>query len=381
MEFGIQRTIFGEEHETFRRTIRSFLNEEVLPHVPEWEEQGETPRDIWRRAGEIGLLGTSIPAAYGGAEGGFLYDALVIEELGYHGIGAPAWDMHGHIVAPFIVEFGTDKQKQQWLPNMAAGEKIASIGLTEPSTGSDLKDLRTQAVRDGDDYVIDGSKIFITNGIIGDLILLAAKTDPTLGAKGVSLFLVDTSTPGYRKGRNLKKVGNKAQDTAELFFNDMRVPTDCMLGGENEGWRILWHGLAQERLVVAVRSMAICEAALDQTVVYTKDRKAFGQPVFDFQNTQFKLADHATAIEAGRTFIDRCIEQHAAGALSAETAAKAKLWTTELQDQILNDCVQLHGGNGYMWDYPIARAWADARVHRIYAGTNEIMRYIIGRSL
>jgi len=264
---------------------------------------------------------------------------------------------------------------------MAAGEKIASIGLTEPSTGSDLKDLRTQAVRDGDDYVIDGSKIFITNGIIGDLILLAAKTDPNLGAKGVSLFLVDTSTPGYRKGRNLKKVGNKAQDTAELFFDDMRVPTDCMLGSENEGWRILWHGLAQERLVVAVRSMAICEAALDQTVVYTKDRKAFGQPVFDFQNTQFKLADHATAIEAGRTFIDRCIEQHAAGALSAETAAKAKLWTTELQDQILNDCVQLHGGNGYMWDYPIARAWADARVHRIYAGTNEIMRYIIGRSL
>ncbi len=381
MEFGLPRTVFAEEHEIFRRTVRAFLKDEVLPHVPDWEELGETPREIWRRAGEIGLLGTSIPTAYGGAGGGFRYDALVIEELGYHGIGAPAWDMHAHIVAPFIVEFGTEGQKQEWLPAMAAGEKIASIGLTEPSTGSDLKDIRTHAVRDGDDYVINGSKIFITNGIIGDLILLAAKTDPALGAKGVSLFLVDTATPGYRKGRNLKKVGNKAQDTAELFFDDMRVPAHCLLGGENEGWRILWHGLAQERLVVAVRSMVICEAAVDQTVAYTKDRKAFGQPVFEFQNTQFKLADHATSIEAGRVFIDRCIEQHAAGQLSAVTAAKAKLWTTELQDQVLNDCVQFHGGNGYMWDYPIARAWADARVHRIYAGTNEIMRYIIGRAL
>ncbi len=381
MTLRIPRTVYSAEHELFRDTARQFLESEVVPNYSKWEDEGRTPPEIWRRAGEVGLLGTSIPEAYGGAEAGFLYDAIVIEELGRAGLAAPAWDMHAHIVAPFIVNFGSDEQKQQWLPKMAAGEAIASIGLTEPNGGSDLQNIRTTARLDGNHYVINGSKVFITNGIIGDLILLGAQTSPGEGSRGVSLFLVDTSTPGYKKGRNLKKIGNKAQDTAEIYFEDMRVPTDCMLGPEDAGWRILMHGLAQERLVVAVRSMVICETAVDQTVEYTKERQAFGQPVFNFQNTQFKLAEAATAVEATRPFVDKCIELHDKGELSAETAAMAKLWTTELVDQILDDCLQLFGGNGYMWEYPIARAWADARVHRIYAGTNEIMKYIIGRAL
>jgi acyl-CoA dehydrogenase len=381
MTLGIPRTVYSSEHELFRDTVRQFLVTEVIPHYADWEDQGMTPPEIWRRAGEVGLLGTSIPEAYGGAEAGFLYDSIVIEELGRAGLAAPAWDMHAHIVAPFIVAFGSEAQKKRWLPKMAAGEAIASIGLTEPNGGSDLQNIRTMARRDGDHYVINGSKVFITNGIIGDLILLGAQTSPGEGSRGISLFLVDTTTPGYKKGRNLKKIGNKAQDTAELFFEDMRVPADCMLGSEDAGWRILMHGLAQERLVVAVRSMVICETAIEQTVEYTKNRKAFGQYVFNFQNTQFKLAEAATATAASRPFVDKCIELHARGELSAETAAMAKLWTTELQDQILDDCLQLFGGNGYMWEYPIARAWVDARVHRIYAGTNEIMKYIIGRAL
>ena len=381
MTLGIPRTVYSPEHELFRDTVRQFLEAEVMPHYSDWEDEGRTPPEIWRRAGEVGLLGTSIPEAYGGAEAGFLYDAIVIEELGRAGLAAPAWDMHAHIVAPFIVEFGSDSQKKQWLPKMAAGEAIASIGLTEPNGGSDLQNIRTMARRDGEHYVINGSKTFITNGIIGDLILLGAQTSPGKGAKGISLFLVDTTTPGYKRGRNLKKIGNKAQDTAELFFEDMRVPAEAMLGSEDASWRILMHGLAQERLVVAVRSMVICETAIAQTVDHTKNRKAFGQHVFEFQNTQFKLAEAATATVATRPFVDKCIELHGRGELSAETAAMAKLWTTELQDQILDDCLQLFGGNGYMWEYPIARAWVDARVHRIYAGTNEIMKYIIGRAL
>jgi acyl-CoA dehydrogenase len=379
--YGIPRTIYGAEHEAFRETVRQFLEREVVPQYAQWEDDGMTPREIWVRAGEVGLLGTSIPEEYGGAGAGFLYDAVVIEELGRLGLAAPAWDMHGHIVAPFIVEFGTDAQKARYLPGMASGEIISSIGLTEPDSGSDLQSLRTTAVRDGSSYIVNGSKTFITNGIIGDLVLLAVKTDPTAKAKGVSLLLVDSSLPGFRRGRTLKKVGNKAQDTAELFFEDMRVPVDACLGGENEGWSVLMHGLARERMVVAVRSLAICEAAVAQTLEYTRERRAFGKAIIDFQNTQFTLAEAATAVEASRPFIDRCIQQLADGELSPVTAAMAKLWMTELQDRILDDCVQLHGGYGYMWEYPIARAWADARAHRIYAGSNEVMKYIIGRAL
>jgi acyl-CoA dehydrogenase len=375
------RTLFEPEHEIFRDAVRRFLEAEVVPHYADWEEAGVTPRSIWLRAGEQGLLGTSIAEAYGGAEAGFLYDAVVIEELGRLGLAAPAWDLHSYIVAPFLTKFGTDDQKARYLPGMAAGSIITSIGMTEPDTGSDLQGIRTAAVRDGDDYVVNGAKTFITNGIIGDLILLVVKTDPSLGARGVSLLLVDADAPGYVKSRNLKKIGNKAQDTAVLYFEDVRVPAANRLGEENDGWRLLMSGLVQERLIVAVRAMAICEAALETTVGYTKDRKAFGKRIIDFQNSRFKLADAATQVQVGRVFVDRCIAEHAAGWLDSATAAMAKLWTTELQDRVLDDCLQLHGGMGYMWESWIARAWADARVHRIYAGTNEIMREIIGRAL
>ena len=381
MEHAIPRALYESDHETFRRTVRQFIANEVLPEYAKWEEAGITPRAIWRRAGEIGILGTSIPAEYGGAGGGFLYDAIVMEELGYWGIGAPSWDLHSYIVAPYLVEFGTDAQKRRWLPGMASGEVIASIGMTEPDSGSDLKGMRTGARRDGEHYVINGAKTFITNGINGDLIVLAAKTAPQLGAKGVSLFLVDTATPGYRKGRNLHKIGNKGQDTAQLFFDDVRVPAGALLGRENDGWRMLMHGLVQERLIVAIRSLSMCEAAFDQTLEYVRTRRAFGSLILDFQNTRFKLAEIATAIDAMRPFLDQCVALHARGALTPVLAAKAKLGVTEVADRVIDACLQLHGGYGYTTDFPISRLWTDARVHRIYAGTNEVMKHIIGKAL
>jgi long-chain-acyl-CoA dehydrogenase len=381
MDYAIPRTLYEPDHEAFRRTVRQFIRNEVLPDYAQWEEAGITPRSIWRRAGEIGILGTSIPAEYGGAGGGFKYDAIVMEELGYWGIGAPSWDLHSYIVAPYLVEFGSDEQKQRWLPGMASGEVIASIGMTEPDSGSDLKGMRTTARRDGDHYVINGAKTFITNGINGDLIVLAAKTEPALGAKGVSLFLVDTSIPGYRKGRNLHKVGNKGQDTAQLFFDDVRVPASALLGEENGGWRMLMHGLVQERLIVAIRSLSMCEAAYDQTLEYVRTRKAFGTPILDFQNTRFKLAEVATAIDAMRPFLDQCIALHVEAKVTPVLAAKAKLGVTEVADRVIDACLQLHGGYGYTTDFPISRLWVDARLHRIYAGTNEVMKHIIGKAL
>ncbi len=381
MQFGIPRTLYAEEHELFRETVARFLQKEVLPVYEEWEDAGKTPRSIWKRAGEVGLLGTSIPEAYGGFGGDFCFDAIVIEELGRYGVAAPAWDVHAYIIAPILEKFCSESQKQEWLPKMVSGESILAIGLTEPGGGSDLKELRTSVVGDGGEFVVNGSKTFITNGHIADYVLLAAKTAPELGAKGLSLFMLDLTLPGVSRGRNLKKIGNKAQDTAELFFENVRVPASKMVGSLNQGWEILMDGLVQERLVVAVRSAVLAEVAVDQTIEYTKTRRAFGQTVFDFQNTQFKLAEMSADVEAARPFVDRCIELHAKGELSMNVAAKAKLWTTELADRVLDDCLQLHGGYGYMWEFPIARAWADARVHRIYAGTNEVMKYIISKNL
>ena len=381
MTAEIARTVFDEDHEAFRRSVRAFLEAEVLPRYEEWEEAGRTPRDVWLRAGEIGLLGTSVPEEYGGAGGDFRYDAVVLEELGRLSIGAPAWDMHSYIVAPFLTHFGTEEQKRSWLPRMASGETIGAIGLTEPGTGSDLGAIRTRAVRDGNEYLVQGSKIFITNGIIADMVLLAAKTSPELGPKGISLFLVDTTTPGFRRGRKLRKVGNHAQDTAELFFDEMRIPPDSLLGGvENEGWRQLMHGLAQERMVVAVRSIAMAEASFAATLDYVRNRTAWGKPIVSFQNTRFKLAEMETDIDVGRPFVDRCIALLAENRLTPEMAAKAKLWTTELADRVIDECLQLHGGYGYMAEYPISRSWTDARVHRIWAGTSEVMKHIISRA-
>ncbi|MGH7005694.1 MAG: acyl-CoA dehydrogenase family protein, partial [Alphaproteobacteria bacterium] len=283
----LPREIFDSEHELFRDSVRHFITAEILPDYAKWEEAGMAPREIWAKAGAAGLLGTSIPAAYGGAEAGFHYDSIVIEELGRSGASGPSFDLHSYIVAPFLIKFGTEEQKRRWLPGMADGSIIASVAMTEPDSGSDLQAVRTSAVRTGDRYIVNGSKIFITNGIVGDLCLLVAKTDPSLGAKGVSLLLVDTKSKGYEKSRNLKKIGNKAQDTAVLYFDDLEVPVESRLGGENEGWRLLMSGLVQERLIVAVRAVATCEAALEHTIAYTKERKSFGQRVFDFQNTRF----------------------------------------------------------------------------------------------
>ena len=381
MDFGIPRNIYREEHEIFRKSVARFLQEEVLPDYEKWEDEGRTPQAIWCRAGELGLLGTSIPEDYGGMGGDFLFDAIVIEELGRHCVAAPAWDMHAYIIAPFLIKFASDEQKHAWLPKMASGEFISCIGLTEPDGGSDLKELKTSAKIEGDGYVISGAKTFITNGHIANRILLAAKTKPELGAKGISLFWIDLNSDGVSRGKNLKKIGNKAQDTAELFFDGVKVPIECRLGEENHGWHILMDGLVRERLVVAVRSIVMAEAAVTQTISYTKERQAFGQTVFDFQNTQFKLAELAADVETARPFMDRCIELHVKDEISPEVAAKAKLTITELADKVLDTCLQLHGGYGYMWDFPIARAWADARVHRIYAGTNEVMKYIIARDL
>ena len=381
MLFGIPRTIYSEEHEIFRNSVAYFLENEVLPLYEEWEEAGRTPREIWLRAGEVGLLGTSTAEEYGGMGGDFLFDAIVLEELGRYGVSAPSFDMHAYIIAPILNNFCTEKQKKEWLPKMASGEWISAIGLTESGGGSDMKEIKTNAKVDGDYYIINGSKTFITNGHIADYVLLATKTDPSLGAKGVSMFWVDMSLSGVNRGKNLKKIGNKAQDTAELFFDNVRVPALNMVGELNKGWSLLIDGLAQERLVVALRSIAMAEVAVDQTIEYTKQRKTFGQTVFDFQNTQFKLAEMSADVEAGRPFIDRCIELHVKGGVTPELAAKAKLWATELADRVLDECLQLHGGYGYMWEFPIARAWADARVHRIYAGTNEVMKYIIAKKL
>ncbi len=381
MNFDIPRVIYQEEHEIFRTSVSRFLSEEVLPKYEVWEDAGKTPKDIWHRAGDLGILGTSIPEEYNGMGGDFLFDSIVIEELGRNFIAAPAWDMHAYIIVPFLMKHCTRQQKEAWLPAMAAGQHISAIGLTEPDGGSDLKELKTSAKLHDNKYIIDGAKTFITNGHIANRILLAAKTGPDMGARGITLFWVDLESKGVTRGRNLKKIGNKAQDTAELFFDNVEVPVKNRLGDENDGWHILMEGLARERLVVAVRSMVLAEAAFDQTIEYVKARKAFGQTVFDFQNTKFKLAEMVSEIEAMRPFVDQCISLHVTDEVSPELAAKAKLRTTELADSVLDECVQLHGGYGYMWEYPVGRAWADARVHRIYAGTNEVMKHIISRAL
>ncbi len=377
----IPRTIYDAQHEAFRDTMRRFIAEEIAPNMARWEDEGLVPKSVWRRFGAIGALGAGIPEDYGGSGGDFRFLAVAVEEQARAGFAAPAIDLHSGIVAPYIVHHGTEAQKREWLPRLASGEAVASIGMTEPDSGSDLAGVRTSAVREGDHYRVNGSKTFITNGIVGDLVLLVVKTDPARGSRGISLLLVDTALPGYRKGRNLKKIGNKAQDTAELYFDDLRVPASCLLGEENGGWQLLMSELVQERLLVAVRAAATCEAALELTTRYVKDRSAFGRALFEFQNTRFRLADVATLAQALRVLTDRAIELHVNGELDMHTAAMAKLYASEVQDEVLDTCLQLHGGNGYMWDYPIARMWADARVHRIYAGTNEIMREIIGRGL
>ena len=365
----------------FRTSVRKFIEKEIAPHHAQWERDGIVPRELWLKAGEAGLLCCTIPEAYGGLGLDYLFDVIVFEEMARSGFTGPGFLIHCDLVATYVKSFGTEQQKQRWLPKMVAGEAIGSLGMTEPHAGSDLRSIRTRAVRDGDDYVINGQKVFISNGQLCDVVVLATKTDTLPGGKGITLFLVDTRLPGFKRGKNLEKLGLKAQDTSELFFEDLRVPADSMLGPEGEGFTLMMTKLAQERLAQAIRSATVAEHLIDLTVEYTSQRKAFGKTIGDFQNTQFKLAEMKTDAVVGRIFTDHCITQFMNDQLDEVDAAMAKMWLSNLHCRVADECLQLFGGWGYMWEYPIARAFADARIVKIAGGSIEIMKHIIGRSL
>jgi len=377
----IPRTIFSEEHDLFRDTVRRFVDTEITPHHAKWEKDGKVSREVWLKAGEAGILCPSVPEQYGGPGGDFLMTVIVSEELARAGATGPGFPLHSEIVTPYLMHYGTEDQKKEWLPKMVRGEVISAIAMTEPVAGSDLQGMKTTARMEGNHWVLNGQKVFITNGYTADLVITAAKTDPNEGAKGISLILVPRETDGFDRGRNLEKIGWHAQDTAELFYTDARVPATNLLGTEGRGFIQLVEQLPQERLIASVRNGAVIEAALDWTVAYTSDRKAFGRPVIGFQNTRFKLAEIKAQTAMLRTFIDRCIDLHMRGDLTAEDAAMVKLNSAEMMCQVLDDCLQLHGGMGYMWETPIARAWADNRHGRIAGGTSEVMKEIIGRTL
>ncbi|WP_339634008.1 acyl-CoA dehydrogenase family protein [uncultured Sneathiella sp.] len=377
----IERSIFEEEHNIFRQTVRRFYEEHIIPHHSQWEKDGQVSRDAWLEAGKQGLLCMPIPEEYGGAGADKLYSIIMMEEQARAGTSGPGFGLHSEIVGPYILHYGTEEQKKKYLPRMARGEIIGAIAMTEPGAGSDLQGVKTRAVKDGDDYIINGSKTFITNGYMSDLVIVVTKTDPTAGAKGTTLFLVEAGTPGFEKGRNLEKLGLKAQDTAELFFDDVRVPVSNMLGGEGKGFFCLMQELAWERLQIAIGATATMEAVLEETIEYTKDRSAFGKNIIQFQNTRFKLAEQKTQVQIARVFVDKCIEELLKGTLDVATAAMAKYWTSDLENKVIDECLQLHGGYGFMWEYRVARSYADARVQRIYGGTNEIMKELIAREL
>jgi len=380
----VRRTLFEEEHELFRDSVRRFIAAEVAPRNEAWERAGIVDRDMFRSAGKHGFLGMGVPTAYGG--GGvedFRYNLVIGEEVQRAGINAAGlgWTLHNDICLPYFLSLCDDEQRARWLPGICSGELITAIAMTEPGIGSDLASMATTAVRDGGQYVVNGSKTFITNGINADLVVTAVKTDPGERHRGMSLVVVERGMEGFERGRNLDKIGMHAQDTAELFFTDVRVPLANRLGEEGEGFRYLVTNLPQERLSIAATGVAAARTAFEQTLAYVTDRQAFGQPVGAFQNTRFRMAEMATEIELGQTYIDRCVLALNAGELTAEEASMAKWWCTELQGRVVDVCVQLHGGYGYMAEFPVARAYADARVTRIYGGTTEIMKEIIGRNL
>jgi acyl-CoA dehydrogenase len=377
----IARSLFREEHEIFRRSVRKFVEREIVPFHAQWEHDGVVPRELWLKAGAEGLLCCTVPEEYGGLGLDYLFDVVVFEEVWRVGASGPGFLIHTDLVATYILSFGTDEQRRHWLPKMVRGDAIGSLGMTEPHAGSDLKAIRTKAARNGDEFVINGQKVFISNGQLCDLLVLAAKTDSAAGAKGVTLFLVESDRPGFTKGRNLEKLGMKAQDTSELFFQDVRVPASNMLGQEGQGFGHMMTKLAQERLAQAIRSATVCEAVIEWTVDYTAQRKAFGQTIADFQNTQFKLAELDTLATMARVYTDKCIELFMAGRLDPVDAAKAKMFVCETHCKVVDECLQLFGGWGYMWEYPIARAYADARIVKIAGGSIEIMKMIISREL
>jgi acyl-CoA dehydrogenase len=377
----IERTIFNEDHDRFRDMVRAFAQKSVIPHLIRWDEAGAVDRDVWRQCGELGMLCPAIPVDYGGAGADRLFSMIVLEELAPLGGLGISLAMHSDIVAPYLVAFGTEEVRRKYLPLMARGEAIGALAMSEPIAGSDLKAIRTTATKAGDGYILSGSKIFISNGTECGLAVVAAKTDPRADAKGVSLFVVDATMPGFARGRKLKKVGLKAQDTAELFFNEVHVPASHRLGEENQGFAYMMRELPWERMQIAIAAIASAIQALAMTIEYARERQAFGKSVLDFQNTRFKLAELKSELQIAQVFVDRCMELVLDDGLDATTAAMAKYWCTDLQCKVVDECLQFFGGYGYMHEYPISRAWVDARAQKIYGGTNEIMKDIISRSL
>lgn len=380
---AMRRSLYEAEHEDFRETVRAWAEKNVVPFHDQWERDGIVPREVWTSAGAQGLLGTDMDERYGG--GGvrdFRYQAVLDEEVMRIGATGLGFGLHNDVVGPYLRDLGTEDQRQRWLPGFCSGELITAIAMTEPAAGSDLQGIRTTARRDGDGWLLTGSKTFITNGVNADLVIVVARTDPDApGSRGLSLLVVERDMPGFTRGRNLAKVGLKAQDTAELFFDGVRVPAENLLGTENRGFAHLMENLPQERLSIAVGAVAAAETVLAQTVEYVTGRTAFGRPVGSFQNSRFVLAELHTEVTVARTFVDECVRQLDRGELTAVDAAMAKYWTTELQNKVADRCLQLHGGYGYMDEYPVSKAWRDARIQPIYGGTNEIMREIVGRSL
>jgi alkylation response protein AidB-like acyl-CoA dehydrogenase len=377
----IPRTTYSDEHELYRDAVRRFIAAEVTPHHRQWEEDGKVSRDVWLKAGAAGFLCSNAPEEFGGAGADFKYNSVFTEELGRAGITGPGFSVHSDMVAAYILNFGNDAQKANWIPKMASGEVIAALGLTEPGAGSDLKAIKTTAIQDGDDYVINGQKTYISNGQLCDIVVLACKTDVSAGARGMTFVIVETDRPGFSRGRNLEKLGLKAQDTSELFFSDVRVPVSNRIGNEGQGFAIAMHNLAEERLSIAVSAIGACKGILEYTVAYTKERAVFGQMVSDFQNTRFKIAELTAHTQALEVFVDRCVELAVEKKLDATTAAMAKMLAGELQCRVADECLQFYGGNGYMMEYQIAHAYLDARIRRIAGGSSEVMREIISRKV
>jgi acyl-CoA dehydrogenase len=379
----MQRTLFTEEHDTFRKAFRGFVEREIAPHQMRWREEGQVDREVWRKAGAQGFLAPWMEEKYGGAGADFLCSMIIMEELANAYESGFAMSLHSDIIVPYIHSFGTEEQKQKWLPGCAAGEIVTALGMTEPGTGSDLAALTTTAVKDGDDYVINGAKTFISNGQLCDIVIVAAKTDPdpANAHRGISMFIVEANRKGFTKGKRLHKMGMDSQDTSELFFEDCRVPAANRVGAEGAGFMMMMQKLQQERLCVAIAAVAMARQVLEDTITYTKERKAFGKPISKFQNTQFRLVECLAKVEVGRAYVDKVVSEHVTGKHLVSECSMAKFWTTDMAQEVIDTCLQFFGGYGYMLEYPVTRAFMDARVQRIYAGTNEIMKVIVAKQL
>ena len=379
----MDRTLFTEEHTAFRKAFRQFVEREITPNQQKWRDQGQVDREVWKKAGANGFLCTWMEEKYGGSGGDFLHATIIMEELARAYESGFAMGLHSDIIVPYIYSFGSEEQKQTWLPGCASGDVITALGMTEPGTGSDLAALTTTAVKDGDDYVINGAKTFISNGQLCDIVVVAAKTDPdpANAHRGISLFIVEAGRKGFHKGKRLHKMGMASQDTSELFFEDCRVPASNRLGPEGAGFMMMMQKLQQERLCVAIGAVTAAEQVLEDTIAYTKERKAFGKPISKFQNTQFKLVESLAKVEVGRAYVDKVVAEHVAGKQLVKECSIAKFWTTDMAQEVIDTCLQFFGGYGYMLEYPVTRAFMDARVQRIYAGTNEIMKVIVAKQL